>query len=132
MNESMEKQSLALMGGQRLIVENEASHNLLRIVSPEGMVSLSIRVTPAGPILHFGGTGLMIQADGDLAVKANRIALHGNEGVAITSGGDAFIDVAGDLHSKARIQNITADLGNVNVKANDDVKINGERVLVNC
>ena len=27
---------------------------------------------------------------------------------------------------------VTADLGNVNVKANDDVRINGERVRVNC
>jgi hypothetical protein len=32
----------------------------------------------------------------------------------------------------ARIQNITAELGNVNLQANDDVKIDGERILMNC
>jgi len=36
------------------------------------------------------------------------------------------------MHSLARVQNIKADLGNVNVTANDDVSINGERVRVNC
>jgi hypothetical protein len=36
------------------------------------------------------------------------------------------------LDSQARIQNITAVLGNVNVKANDDVRMNGERVRMNC
>jgi hypothetical protein len=74
----------------------------------------------------------MLQATGDLAVSAGRLALHGRDGVAITSDGDVTVQTPGDLSTSARSQNITAELGNVNVKANDDVKINGERVLVNC
>jgi hypothetical protein len=38
----------------------------------------------------------------------------------------------GDLKTEARIQEIRARLGNVNVSANDDVRIDGERVMVNC
>jgi hypothetical protein len=42
------------------------------------------------------------------------------------------LQASGDLHSEARIQNVTATLGDVNVRANDDVKLSGERVRVNC
>ena len=38
----------------------------------------------------------------------------------------------GDMQLEARVQDITATQGNVNVKANDDVCLHGERVKVNC
>jgi hypothetical protein len=123
---------MALVGDQQLVLERRRRDNLLQIIGADGHVTLSLQITPAGAVLRFEGASLMIQADGDLAVSAKRIAIHGREEVRITSGGDATIGVAGDLETTARIQNITAELGNVNVKANDDVKLNGERILVNC
>jgi uncharacterized protein (DUF2345 family) len=120
--------SLALAHGQRLAVE---TGNVLRLFAADGQTTLTVLITPAGPVLQFSG-GLEIQAEGDLAVSGKRLALHGREGVAISTGGDLSLHADRDLHSLARIQNITADLGNVNVKANDDVRLNGERVMVNC
>lgn len=120
--------SLALAHGQRLAVE---TGNVLRLFAADGRTTLTVLITPAGPVLQFSG-GLEIQAEGDLAVSGKRLALHGREGVAISTGGDLSLHADRDLHSTARIQNITADLGNVNVKANDDVRLNGERVMVNC
>jgi hypothetical protein len=113
------------------LIDHLPDSNVLRLLGQNGEVCLSIEVTPAGPLLRFDG-GLLLEATGGLAVCAQQVAIHGREGVAISSGGDARIDVAGDLETQARIQNITAVLGNVNVKANDDVKLNGERVMVNC
>ena len=124
--------ALALVGGQQLVVEEQPAANLLKILSADGRLTLSIRVTPSGPVLHVEGAGLMIQADGDLAVSAGRVAIHARDGLALSTGGDAHIHAVGNLHTSGRMQTITADLGNVNVKANDDVKLNGERVLVNC
>lgn len=124
---------LALAHDQRLVLESvgDAAPGVLKLVAADGRVCLTVRVTPDGPVLEFGGS-LGIHAVGDLAMSANRIALHAREGIAVSTDGDLALHATGDLHSTARIQNITADLGNVNVKANDDVKINGERVLVNC
>ncbi len=101
-------------------------------MAADGHMSLSIRVTPQGPVLRFDGPGLKIETAGELSVEAQRLNLHGRSGVSVTSAGDVHIQTPGDLHSHARIQNITADLGNVNIKANDDVKLNGERVRANC
>ena len=61
-----------------------------------------------------------------------RVAIHGRRDVSISSGGDATVEAAGDLETFARAQHHTANLGNVNIRANDDVRLNGERVRMNC
>jgi len=122
---------LELTGGQRLIVERGSAGDTLTLIAPTGEAAFSIHVTPAGPVLRFE-RGLKIEAAGPLELAGQKVAIHGKECVAIQSGGDARIDVAGDLSSTARIQNIKARLGNVNVKANDDVRLAGERIRLNC
>ncbi len=47
-------------------------------------------------------------------------------------GGDCITNVDGINENHAKIQKITAELGNVELKANDDVRLNGERVKINC
>ena len=73
--------------------------------------------------MEFVG-GLSLKTDGDLALSARRIDLNATEGMSLTT--------AGDLKTTGRTQTIVADLGDVKLKANDDVRLNGERVLVNC
>jgi hypothetical protein len=125
-------ETIDLIDDQRLIVERRPSDSLIRIVGGNGRVSLTIEVTAAGPLLRFEGLSLRIESDGDLGIGARRIALHGREGVVISSGGDASIEAVGDLSTAAAEQNISARLGNVNVKANDDVRLGGERIKLNC
>ncbi len=122
---------LDLAGGQKLLVDRTSEGNLLQFLSPGGLVTLTVEVTPSGPVIRFDG-GLKIQASGPLELDAARVAIRGAEGVSIESGGDARIAAAGDLDSEARVQNIWARLGNVNLKANDDVKLKGERIRLNC
>lgn len=125
-------QTLELVGNQKLLVESTSAENVLNVVGADGHVKLSLHVTPSGPVLRFEGAGLIIESSGALAINAQSVVIQGREGVALISGGDAEIRVAGDLTSEARIHNVTANLGNVNIKANDDVKLNGERVMMNC
>jgi uncharacterized protein (DUF2345 family) len=124
--------TLALAHGQRLSMEQAPAGDVLRLIAADGKTTtLTVLITPAGPVLQFSG-GLAIQTQGDIAVSGRQIALHGRESVSISTGGDLDLHAERDLHSTARIQNLTAELGNVNLKANDDVRIDGERVLVNC
>jgi hypothetical protein len=131
-NETTAIQVIDLQGDQHLVLEQSQHEDRLMITSASGKVSLTITITDSGPVLHLEGSGLMIKTDGDLAINAKSLAIHGRDGIALTTGGDAHICAAGDLTTKARIQNITAELGNVNLQANDDVKIDGERILMNC
>ena len=125
-------EELTLSGGQRLLIQRNGVEELLHIVSAHGGITLTIQMTEDGPVLRFEGANIKLEATGELAVEADRLALCGRSGVSVTSRGDVNIQTPGDLHSAARRQNITATRGNVNLRANDDVKLNGERVMVNC
>jgi hypothetical protein len=124
--------SLELIGEQRLLVERRTRDDLIRLIGPEGRLTLSIIVTPTGPVLRFEGPGLLIESSGALAIDAEHVAIRGREGVALVSGGDAKIVAEGTFDTEAHRQNIRASRGDVNVYANDDVKIDGERIRMNC
>ena len=115
--------AIPLAHNNTLVVEPGADGSVLRLVAADGKQTLALRITAAGMELEFVG-GLSLRTDGDLAFNARRIDLQATEGMSLTT--------AGDLTTTGRTQTIVADLGDVKLKANDDVKINGERVLVNC
>lgn len=121
---------LELVGGQRLLVVREGGEDTVTLVAGDGEISFTLRITPSGPVLRFE-RGLTIEASDAFELVGRRVAIRGFEGVAIESGADATIEVAGDLTSTARIQNLRARTGNVNVKANDDIRLNGERIKLN-
>ena len=104
----------------------------MQFLAPGGAVTLSVLLTEAGPVLRFEGASLVLQASGSLAIDAEHLHLRGRAGMTLETAGDLALQAKGDLNSAARIQNITATLGDVNVQANDDVKLVGERVRVNC
>lgn len=112
------------LGEHFLHIEPAADGHHLRIVGPGGGQSVEIVVTPQGPVLRLG-SGLRIELVGDLAVDAERVVLHGRNGVTLTSGAEVAIAAATHLTAKA-------DLGDVRVKANDDLRLDGERILMNC
>ena len=129
--ESAAVETLALAGHHVLEVERSAGKDVLRVLTPDRAAGLSITITSQGISVQVGGADVLLQTTGKLAIDAGELSLHGKQGVSITSGGDATLKVAGDLHSEARIQNIRARLGNVNLSANDDVKLTGERIKLN-
>lgn len=112
------------LGDHFLHIEPSADGHVLRLVGPGGCQRVEIAITPQGPVLRLHG-GLRLEMTGELSVDAKRVALHGREGLSLSSGVDASIVAAGDL-------NVRADLGDVKVTANDDVCIDGERVRMNC
>jgi len=124
--------SLRLIGDQQLSVEDQGTRNLIHLRGPGGRIALTIEVTATGPVLRFDGPGLAIQTSGPLAIESESLSLHGRRGLTLSSGGDATMRIAGDLEISARVQTIRAELGNVELRANDDVRMIGERVLLNC
>lgn len=112
------------LGSHFLHIEPEAGGHVLRLVGPGGAQRLEIAVTADGPVLRLHA-GLKIELAGDLTIDAATIALHGRAGLSLTSGADAHIAAVGDLVARA-------ELGDVSIRANDDVRLDGERVRMNC
>jgi hypothetical protein len=126
------KESLELSGRQRMVVVRGPDGDLVQFLSRHGQVTLSVLLTEQGPVLRFEGASLILQASGSLSIEADDLHLRGRNGVSLTSDGNLALRAEGDLTSEGRIQNLTATLGDVNVRANDDVKMQGERIRMNC
>lgn len=114
-----------------LTLERGEQGSRIRLLDRAGAEPLRIELRPEGPVLVLG-RGLLIAVAGDLELMGDRVAIRGREGIELHSGGDALVRCEGDLISEAREQRLTARLGDVQVEANDDVKLLGERIRLNC
>ena len=118
-------------GEFRLTIERGEQGSVIRLIDARGGIPLRVELGANGPVLHLG-SGLTIAVAGELSFDAQRVAIHGREGIHLHSEGDTLIESEGDLVTRAREQLVEARLGDVRVKANDDVKVVGERIRLNC
>ncbi len=133
-------QKISFRSGSYLEIDGSQDEEVLQIIGSGGEVELKIRMTAEGPVLCFESASLDIRASGKVSIESQHISLKASHGISMETsgdmvhnvGGDHISKIDGDVSSEARIQNITARLGNVNVKANDDVRLNGERIMMNC
>jgi hypothetical protein len=123
---------LMLAGEQLLQVQRHSHAHVLRLFGSDGALCLTILVTPEGPVIQLDTGNVTLQVSGALAIDAQSIALRSREGITLDAEGDATVRVAGHLQTEARSQAITARRGDVAVYANDDVRLDGERIRMNC
>lgn len=119
------------LGNHVLVIERTAEGGLLRLLSPEGAKPIEIEVTAAGPILRLGN-GLAISVAGKLDIAAEELSLSARRELSLRSEGTMEIAAAGDMAIEAEAHTIEARLGDVSIKANDDVIAVGERIRMNC
>ena len=126
-------------GRQVYVSRLSASQEQLTISAPTGEVELAIRLTRQGPVLQFSGESIELSADNNITLKCNHFELCAEEGVDIKSGGDFNQIIKGDRCDKtdgsfsniAKKHAVEASLGDIKLKANDDVYLDGERVYLN-
>ena len=94
----------------------EAGGELVTIRGRNGQVELEVRLTEAGPVLRFDAAQLELRSTGAIRAICDRFE----------------VEAAGAVSMVARVVDIRATRGDVRVQANDDVKLNGERIKLNC
>jgi hypothetical protein len=105
---------VARRSGRRIRLEPDADGERLLICTAEGEVELSVRLTPEGPVLRLTGTRVELAAD-QLALRCRELDIDVGEAAAI----------------RARSIGLEATLGNISLRANDDVEVEGERIWLN-
>jgi len=108
-------QSHIALGGYHLVLERTETGGVLRLVGPDGAQPLEVAITPEGPVLRLR-TGLAVVVDGQLALTADQMSLHARRALRLTS--DEQVDIRSG--------------GDVALRASDDVRLNGERIDLNC
>jgi len=121
-------QRIDLPHDQTLQIEDQG--RLLRVEAADGSAAMRIRITPQGPVLEVDGD-LAVRAAGALDLEGERVSIRARDHLALSAGGDADIAIKGDLLARARITELRAELGDVKIQANDDVRLDGERIMMN-
>jgi hypothetical protein len=122
---------LQLAADHHLLVHQGEERSLVHLRGPQG-ISLTIEVTAAGAVLRFDGPSLALDARGALEISAETIAIRARQGLELSAGGEARVAIAGDLEVTAAAQTLRGRVGSVELHANDDVKLTGERIRLNC
>ncbi|AUX42807.1 uncharacterized protein SOCE26_042410 [Sorangium cellulosum] len=110
------------------------------IRSASGEIELDVRLTARGPVLRIRAAELELASPGAVRVDCDRFHVRAEHGIVHETGGDLAQTVAGDattqvrgaLRAEARQVNIEATRGDVQIAANDDVQLLGERIKLNC
>jgi hypothetical protein len=89
-----------------------------------GALEIEVRLTESGPVVRARASALEIETDGDLVARCERFRLEARGGVEVVSDGP--------VKAIGRNVDIKATHGSARVRANDDVQLLGEQVLLNC
>jgi hypothetical protein len=122
------------------VLELDQQGAMLHVSSSSGEVELQIRITPEGPVLVFDQARVSIQNSGNIDVECEDLELKARGRLTLESGDDTVhrvagnysVDVRDDAEIKAQAVDVHAQLGELSLRANDDVALNGLRVLLNA
>jgi hypothetical protein len=129
--------SISLPGGRTLtLVENTRA---LHIADRNGVIELEIQLCETGPVVRVRASAVHVEASGELTVGCERFELRAREGIHLTSDRDLTASVAGDLdcraarhaHWEGQSVRVRASRGEAQLEATDDIRIDGERILLN-
>lgn len=132
-------QSVVLPSGRAIEVESEPEMDVLRFRAPGGECVLTIHLTDAGPVVRVAAEALEVRAAKRLSLDCEEFHLRASGAAAIDVGGDLQERVGGSAHRvvrgdaiiEAQHARVEARPGGIELRANDDVRVTGERVLLN-
>ena len=101
------------LGAERVLVvharEDRAGIRVCREGDARPEIEIEIVITPAGPVLRARAAGLELDATDKIVARCREFRVEAEESIALE-----------------------AARGGVTVRANDDVKLLGEQILLNC
>lgn len=135
---SAEGELHAPMSGRRIRIEaSDAASDQLVIRDVDGEVELRVILTPQGPILKLKGARVELDADvlglrcRELEVDVSGAARLQANSIETKIVGDQQLEVGGRSRLQARSVAVEAVLGGIELRANDDVEVEGERIWLN-
>jgi len=132
-------QAVVLPSGRAIEVQSAPDMDVLRFRAPSGECVLTIHLTDAGPVVRVAAEALEVRAAKRLSLDCEEFHLRATGTAAIDVGGDLLERVEGSVHRVARGDaimeaqhaRVEARPGGIELRANDDVRVTGERVLLN-
>lgn len=124
--------SLALQAGYALDVSDGAGAQRLDVRAPDGKVCLSITIGPDGPRVELSAASLSISAQGAIELEGESVKLASRGNMVLKTGGDLIVEAEKAIEMSAFEAKIAATTGDLMLEANDDVRVDGERIRLNA
>jgi len=128
-----------LKKGHSLAILEKDQKDIIQVRNAQGISLFTIEVSNEGTNLNIEAENINIKATNNLNIESKTISIESKANTKITSNadfkqftkGDAIFLTEGEKIDTAKSQTIKSELGNVDLKANDDVTLKGERVKLN-
>lgn len=139
--ETTRAQALELPSGRVVEARPEpAGEDRITIRGRSGEVELEVRMTEHGPVLRFRAADVELASTGEVRVDCERFHVRAEKEIFEETGGhlrqrvagNASVWVRGQHSTKAGEARVEAKRGSVQIEANDDVQLLGERIKMNC
>jgi hypothetical protein len=105
----------------------------LRVRSPraEECIEIEIRFETGGPVVRTRAAALELSADAIVA-QCRSFAVAATEDIELRAGGRLVQHAEQAAETTARSVTVDASPGAIRLRANDDVQLLGEQILLNC
>lgn len=123
---------LGAAGTLRVRPASEGVATLMLITAADGTPRLQLSLTAGELVIDCLGGSTRLRVGGALAVEAESLQLRTTHDMALDCGGDLSLRAAGRIDAVADAVAIEALHGDAQITANDDVRIEGERVRMNA
>ncbi len=128
-----------LKHGHQLVIEDHENSEAIKLTNSFGRALFSITFSEDGTTLNVAAENIHFAAAKNIKISAENVDIESRNDTKISSQGDYKNYTKGDTMMLsegekldiAKIQTIKSDLGNVDIVANDDVTLKGERVKLN-
>ena len=110
-----------LLDGYALEIQDAGS--MLRLEAPDGRLCLTIRLCDEGPMLEVAATSVAVRAEKELTLACETLRVHAQRDITMHAGGN--------ITSEGFAQTLRAHTGDGHLEANDDVRVDGERIHLN-
>jgi hypothetical protein len=124
--------------GYVVAAERGPDADVLTVSAPDGRLCLSIQLRPEGPLVEVQSQSLRLVSTGELRLDCERLTINAERQTSIQTGelrqvvgGDVSLRAGGVIDTEGHAQHLRARLGDLELTANDDVSLDGERVLLN-
>jgi len=122
---------LPLKSGYSIEANKSNEPDFLQIKAPDGTICLNIKVSSQGPQVELQAASLSIKTKDNLSLNCKNFDISTHNNINLHSGGDVSLTAKGVIKSQGFSQELRAAKGNISAYANDDIDINGERILLN-
>jgi hypothetical protein len=121
-----DRHEVCLRGGHLVEIASRDDGATLRVrdAGARDGIEIEIRWSPDGPVARVRAARIDLETSADVSVRCKTFQVHAAEDIKLRAGGA--------LEASAKALDLEARTGRIVARANDDVQLLGEEILLNC